>query len=40
VKASPPETYEGERIDTINGAILSDVVSIFIIIATASPPFF
>ena len=31
-----PQTYNSERIDTINGAILSDVVSIFIIIATAA----
>ena len=35
-KGVTPETYRGERIDTINGAILSDVVSIFIIIATAA----
>jgi NRAMP (natural resistance-associated macrophage protein)-like metal ion transporter len=31
-KGVTPKTYKGERIDTINGAILSDVVSIFIII--------
>ncbi|HVP03929.1 MAG TPA: divalent metal cation transporter [Solirubrobacteraceae bacterium] len=35
-KGVTPKTYKGERVDTINGAILSDVVSIFIIIATAS----
>jgi Mn2+/Fe2+ NRAMP family transporter len=35
-KGVTPKTYPGERIDTINGAILSDVVSIFIIIATAA----
>ncbi|HMD56753.1 MAG TPA: divalent metal cation transporter [Solirubrobacteraceae bacterium] len=35
-KGVTPETYKGERIDTVNGAILSDVVSIFIIIATAA----
>lgn len=35
-KGVTPETYKSERIDTINGAILSDVVSIFIIIATAA----
>jgi len=35
-KGVTPKTYKGERIDTINGAILSDVVSIFIIIATAA----
>jgi len=35
-KGVTPDTYKGERIDTINGAILSDVVSIFIIIATAA----
>jgi Mn2+/Fe2+ NRAMP family transporter len=35
-KGVTPETYKGERVDTINGAILSDVVSIFIIIATAA----
>jgi Mn2+/Fe2+ NRAMP family transporter len=31
-----PEQYPAERVDTVNGAILSDVVSIFIIIATAA----
>ena len=31
-----PEQYPAERIDTVNGAILSDIVSIFIIIATAA----
>jgi Mn2+/Fe2+ NRAMP family transporter len=31
-----PKQYPAERVDTINGAILSDVVSIFIIIATAA----
>jgi NRAMP (natural resistance-associated macrophage protein)-like metal ion transporter len=31
-----PQQYPAERADTINGAILSDVVSIFIIIATAA----
>ncbi len=35
-KGITPKTYPGERVDTINGAILSDVVSIFIIIATAA----
>jgi NRAMP (natural resistance-associated macrophage protein)-like metal ion transporter len=35
-KGVTPQTYKGERFDTINGAILSDVVSIFIIIATAT----
>ena len=35
-KGVTPKTYSGERIDTVNGAILSDVVSIFIIIATAA----
>jgi len=35
-KGVTPQSYKGERIDTINGAILSDVVSIFIIIATAA----
>jgi len=35
-KGITPQTYPGERIDTINGAVLSDVVSIFIIIATAA----
>ena len=31
-----PEEYPAERVDTVNGAILSDIVSIFIIIATAA----
>ena len=31
-----PDQYPAERIDTVNGAILSDMVSIFIIIATAA----
>jgi Mn2+/Fe2+ NRAMP family transporter len=35
-KGVTPNTYRSERIDTVNGAILSDVVSIFIIIATAA----
>jgi Mn2+/Fe2+ NRAMP family transporter len=35
-KGVTPKTYRGERIDTINGAVLSDVVSVFIIIATAA----
>ena len=35
-KGVTPKTYKGERIDTVNGAILGDVVSIFIIIATAA----
>jgi Mn2+/Fe2+ NRAMP family transporter len=35
-KGVTPDTYRNERIDTVNGAILSDVVSIFIIIATAA----
>jgi Mn2+/Fe2+ NRAMP family transporter len=35
-KGVTPETYKGERFDTVNGAILGDVVSIFIIIATAA----
>ena len=35
-KGVTPKTYPGERVDTINGAILSDIVSIFIIIATAA----
>ena len=35
-KGVTPKTYAGERVDTVNGAILSDVVSIFIIIATAA----
>ena len=35
-KGVTPKTYPGERVDTVTGAILSDVVSIFIIIATAA----
>jgi len=35
-KGVTPNTYRGERFDTVNGAILSNVVSIFIIIATAA----
>ena len=35
-KGVTAKTYKGERIDTVNGAIVSDVVSIFIIIATAA----
>jgi Mn2+/Fe2+ NRAMP family transporter len=35
-KGVTPKTYKGERFDTVNGAILSDVVSVFIIIATAA----
>ena len=35
-KGITPKTYPGERIDTINGAVLSDLVSVFIIIATAA----
>jgi NRAMP (natural resistance-associated macrophage protein)-like metal ion transporter len=35
-KGVTPQTYRGERVDTINGAIVSDLVSIFIIIATAA----
>jgi Mn2+/Fe2+ NRAMP family transporter len=35
-KGVTPKTYSGERVDTVNGAILSDAVSIFIIIATAA----
>ena len=31
-----PKEYPAERVDTVNGAILSDVVSVFIIIATAA----
>jgi len=31
-----PKEYPAERVDTVNGAIVSDVVSIFIIIATAA----
>jgi Mn2+/Fe2+ NRAMP family transporter len=35
-KGITPATYAKERIDTVSGAILSDAVSIFIIIATAA----
>ncbi len=35
-KGVTAETYKGERFDTINGAIFSDLISIFIIIATAA----
>jgi Mn2+/Fe2+ NRAMP family transporter len=35
-KGVTAQTYRGERIDTVNGAIIGDVVSIFIIIATAA----
>ncbi len=35
-KGITPRTYRGERFDTINGAILSDLISVFIIIATAA----
>jgi len=35
-KGVTPKTYKSERIDTVNGAILGDLVSIFIIIATAA----
>jgi NRAMP (natural resistance-associated macrophage protein)-like metal ion transporter len=35
-KGVTPKTYKGERFDTVNGAILSDLVSVFIIIATAA----
>jgi NRAMP (natural resistance-associated macrophage protein)-like metal ion transporter len=35
-KGVTPKSYKGERFDTVNGAILSDVVSVFIIIATAA----
>jgi len=35
-KGVTPKTYKGERIDTVNGAILGDMVSVFIIIATAA----
>ena len=33
-KGITPKTYSGERVDAINGAILSDIVSIFIVVAT------
>jgi Mn2+/Fe2+ NRAMP family transporter len=35
-KGVTPKTYKGERVDTVNGAILGNVVSILIIIATAA----
>jgi Mn2+/Fe2+ NRAMP family transporter len=35
-KGVTPKTYKSERIDTVNGAVLGDIVSIFIIIATAA----
>jgi Mn2+/Fe2+ NRAMP family transporter len=35
-KGVTPATYPKERVDTVSGAIWSDVVSIFIIIATAA----
>ncbi len=35
-KGIGPDGYKAERVDTINGAILSDIVSAFIIIATAA----
>jgi Mn2+/Fe2+ NRAMP family transporter len=35
-KGIGPKQYPAERIDTVNGAIVSNVVSIFIIIATAA----
>jgi len=35
-KGVTPKTYKGEPIDMISGAILSDVVSIFIVMATAA----
>ena len=35
-KGVKPADYSGERIDTVSGAIWSDVISIFIIIATAA----
>jgi Mn2+/Fe2+ NRAMP family transporter len=35
-KGVTPKNYKAERVDTVNGAILGDVVSIFIIIATAA----
>jgi Mn2+/Fe2+ NRAMP family transporter len=31
-----PDRYPAERVDTVNGAILSNIVSVFIIIATAA----
>ena len=35
-KGIGPKQYKAERVDTVNGAILSDVVSVFILIATAA----
>ena len=35
-KGIGPTQYKAERVDTVNGAILSDVVSVFILIATAA----
>jgi Mn2+/Fe2+ NRAMP family transporter len=35
-KGVKPSEYSGERIDTVSGAIWSDIISIFIIIATAA----
>jgi Mn2+/Fe2+ NRAMP family transporter len=35
-KGIGPKDYPAERVDTVNGAILSNVVSVFIIIATAA----
>ena len=35
-KGVKPADYRGERLDTVSGAIWSDVISIFIIIATAA----
>ena len=35
-KGVTADSYRGERVDTINGAVFSDVISIFIIIATAA----
>jgi Mn2+/Fe2+ NRAMP family transporter len=35
-KGVQPADYKGERIDTVSGAIWSDVISIFIIVATAA----
>jgi len=35
-KGVTPQSYRAQRIDTINGSIFSDLISIFIIIATAA----
>ncbi len=35
-KGVTPKNYRGERFDAVNGAIFSDLISIFIIIATAA----